>query len=199
MPSVLIRHSQRRHASDPSCALRDEGITQEISRDFRIHLVRPCSYKGNKVAEPVAAINFEGMTLLGFFFAVPCLLRHLLCLLTTSFFLPIPRKAAKAGSALQLRSCKPEIQKSTLRALELFVPTFTPPSFVVQLLPSIPASALAKQSRAARDQFRKSAYASKKLRLKVSFASRVTRLWTGVGSSTSSASARGWSCTQSLG
>ncbi|OLQ03906.1 hypothetical protein AK812_SmicGene13087 [Symbiodinium microadriaticum] len=56
--------------------IRSEGITQDISRDWSIdytcHPVRPCSYRGSSLSEPAAAINFEGMTFPGFFFAGSC-------------------------------------------------------------------------------------------------------------------------------
>ncbi|CAE7465941.1 unnamed protein product, partial [Symbiodinium necroappetens] len=70
----------RKAAALVGLVIRNEGITQDISRDWSIdytcHPVRPCSYRGSSVSEPAAAINFEGMTFPGFFFAVPCLLRH---------------------------------------------------------------------------------------------------------------------------
>ncbi|OLP74656.1 hypothetical protein AK812_SmicGene45745, partial [Symbiodinium microadriaticum] len=70
----------RKAAALVGLVIRNEGITQEISRDWSIdytcHAVRPCSYRGSSVSKPAAAINFEGMTFPGFFFEVPCLLRH---------------------------------------------------------------------------------------------------------------------------
>ena len=128
---------------------RNEGITQEISRDWSIdytcHLVRPCSYKGSKVSEPAAAINFEGMTFPGFFFAVPCSLCHV-SLSVDCFLFASPTKAAEAGSSLQLRSCKPELQQSTLRAFELVVHTFCPAS--MSGLRNVHADVLADASQA---------------------------------------------------
>ncbi|CAE7244854.1 unnamed protein product, partial [Symbiodinium sp. CCMP2592] len=102
-----------------------EGNTKDIATDwqidFWIHLVRPQSYKGQKNLETSVRINFEGMTFLGFFFT--------------------------AGSSLQGRSCKPELQKSTLRTLELFLETFVPGDITLQLLPQVAASAMAANRR----------------------------------------------------
>ena len=124
--------------------VRKDTVVHELSSrwkiNYNVHIVRKSDYKGAVVADHDKKLQlpFNGCTMPGFFLIASCTgLACYIVLLLRSSALFETCSYTEVASVLQIRSCRPELQKAACSALEIMIANMTPCDMTIPLLPNV--------------------------------------------------------------